>query len=556
VHSLTSRVLVVAGLALAAQCTRHATDGDPASTAVAYAEPASTPLAAHRSTGPARAHDTLVLFDDTGPYAWLGELYATALVSLASHFGGWAAAPVARYRAGDARDYGAVVYLGSTFDQPLPEAFLDDVLHGVRPVMWIAHNVWQLQQRDPSFVTRFGFATATYDTSEIRAVRYKATILSRSPRNTGGVMRYAELDGTKTTTLAQAVRADGSLLPWAVRSGSLTYVGEAPFAFIDPGDRYLAFCDLLFDTLAPGTTERHRGLVRIEDVHPETPPEALRALTDRLSAARVPYSLAVIPVYRDPNGAHHGGAPREVTLADAPGLVEVLRHALGHGGHLVLHGLSHQYANAPNPYDGVTASDFEFFRAHLGAAGETVLDGPVAEDGAAWALARVDRALLTFDAAGLPRPSVFEYPHYAGSVVDSRAIRTRFDTVYQRETYVSHTLAGGTPDYAHTLQLYFPFVVDDIYGWRVLPENLGYYAPAATAGVPAHGVADIVAAARAGLVVRDGFASFFFHPTFDADALERIVVELQALGYEFTSPQRLKARSPPGTAHRAVEDGP
>ncbi len=72
--------------------------------------------------------------------------------------------------------------------------------------------------------------------------------------------------------LARAVRADGSSFPWAVRSRNVTYVGEVPFTYTSETDRVLIFADLLFDALAPDTRERHRALVRLEDIHPRTRP--------------------------------------------------------------------------------------------------------------------------------------------------------------------------------------------------------------------------------------------------------------------------------------------
>jgi chitodextrinase len=68
---------------------------------------------------------TLILYDSTGPYAWLGESYATLTANLSSHFGAWTAMPVTNYRAGQLSGFGAVVYIGSTYDEPIPLAFLD-----------------------------------------------------------------------------------------------------------------------------------------------------------------------------------------------------------------------------------------------------------------------------------------------------------------------------------------------------------------------------------------------------------------------------------------------
>ena len=85
-------------------------------------------LALSQAPGANAATKTLVLYDKTGPYAWLGEIYAQQAANLVSHFGAWTAHPVGGYKAGELAAYTGVVYVGSTYDEPLPVAFLDDVL--------------------------------------------------------------------------------------------------------------------------------------------------------------------------------------------------------------------------------------------------------------------------------------------------------------------------------------------------------------------------------------------------------------------------------------------
>ena len=48
-----------------------------------------------------------------------------------------------------------------------------------------------------------------------------------------------------------------------------------------------------------------------------------------------------------------------------------------------------------------------------------------------------------------------------------------------------------------------------------------------------------MAAAQKNLVVRDGFASFFFHPYLDISYLQQTVAGLKAVGYSFVSPSSL-----------------
>src|SRR3954451_12574827 len=78
-------------------------------------------------TGAIGTGKTLVLYDNTGAYGWLGEVYAEQTANLVSHFNAWTAHPVGQYTAGEINSYNAVVYVGSTYDEPVPVAFLDDV---------------------------------------------------------------------------------------------------------------------------------------------------------------------------------------------------------------------------------------------------------------------------------------------------------------------------------------------------------------------------------------------------------------------------------------------
>lgn len=504
----------------------------------------------HRPPDPQPAHPmattatvpsgTLVLYDKTGPYGWLGELYAIAAATLARHFGTATCKPVANYVVGDMAKFKAVIYIGSTYDEPLPVGFLDDVLkNGATRVLWMYGNIWQLANRAPNFVGTYGYNPWVFDTATITAVAYKGTSLARDPLNASGIMSYSTLDAAKVTTLATAKKSNGTQIPWAVRSANLTYFGEIPFAYIGPNDRYLAFCDLLYDALAPTTPVRHRALVRLEDVSPEEDPATLRSIIDYLYSVGAPFSIAVIPVYTDPRGYYNGGVAKTVRLKDRPAMVSALKYATTRGGTLVLHGYTHQFGSALNPYSGVSADDFEFFASHINSANSVIYDGAVPGDSATWALSRITAGQAELQGVGLVIPTIFEFPHYAGSPTDAKAIRTKYATAYHRGLYFSGGLGLTAENLQRSIGLYYPYTVTDIYGWRVLPENLGNYEPEAYNNHPPRLAADLVATAKANLVIRDGVASFFFHPYFPLAELKAIVVGVKAAGYTFVSPSSL-----------------
>ncbi|HEX3763120.1 MAG TPA: DUF2334 domain-containing protein [Kofleriaceae bacterium] len=481
----------------------------------------------------------LVLYDTTGEWGANGEIYATGAVNLASHFGSWTAKAAVAYTCGELASYDAAIYIGSTFDEPLPACLLDDVLASTRPVIWAFYNIWQLARHRPTFGATYGWTPGALDFSSIAEVDYKGHALARYAANRDGILGTRVTDPTKAAVLAVAKRADDTTLPWAIRSGTLTYVGEIPFTYMTEEDRYLAFADLLFDALAPTTPERHRVLLRLEDINPSNNPAQLRAVAEYLYAQRIPYGFGVIPEYRDPAGHYHHGTPTRSTLDQNPDLVAALRYMLGHGGVMVMHGVTHQWDTDPNPYSCVTTEDFEFYRVTQNADQTMNYIGPLPEDSLAWAAGRMDDGKLDFARAGLAAPQIFEVPHNAGSVNTYSAIATRFAARWERAVYFPGLLRGTGPEYTRVFGQLFPYVVRDVYGMRVLPENLGNIRPVSFQRSAVRLPADILHAADENLVVRDGVAGFYFHCTFDLQYLKDTIDGLRALGYTFADPDQL-----------------
>lgn len=499
------------------------------------------PLISAAATTPAGASPNtraLILYDVSGKWGWLGGLYATLTANLAGHFGQWTAEPAAEYERGEVERYAALIYIGSTYGERLPTELLDDVLRTSRPVLWVNDNILQLEARAGDFSARYGWRPLQLDHSTVAEVRYKGTSLTRWARQSDGIMRSVLSDRSRARILAEAVRHNGSTFPWAIRSSNLTYVGELPFVYTSETDRYLAFADLLFDALAPRTPERHRALVRLEDVNPRTDPDELRAVADYLHSKGIPFGFGVSPYYRDPQGRED--EPRELRLSDAPQLVAALKYLQQRGGVLVGHGYTHQWDGASNPYNGISGDDVEFYRVTETKDGEIHQLGPLpGDDSIAWAEHRIVAANREFAAAGLSPPKIFEFPHYAASDRGYRAAARRFAVRWERSMYFPGLLDDGPIRYQGLEGQFFPYVVEDVYGSKVLPENLGSIAPRQWHSYKSRLPEDLVRAARANLVVRDGFAAFYFHPFLELDYLKRTVEGIRAAGYTFVDPASL-----------------
>ncbi|MFH8369684.1 DUF2334 domain-containing protein [Streptomyces sp. NPDC018031] len=503
---------------------------------------------------------TLVLYDTAGPYGHLGELYAMGVANLGGHFGTVTAKPVQDYTSGLLEEFDATVYIGSTYyggeiPDAVPQDLYLDILLSERPVLWVGSNIWNMANAISlqEFEYRYGWdpTTSFYESNgsvgQIGKVRYKGQELTRKiPAGAdGGVLHPNVKTGAgypAVTEVAQAVdTAQGTeqTFPWAIRSANLTYVGEIPFTYVSETDRILAFQDLLFDVLAPQTPEQHRALLRLEDITPMSDTTKLRAIADYLKSKNIAYGINVIPVYNDPKGVQNNGVPRTVRLAHRPALVNTLKYMLANGAVLMDHGYTHQYGNADNPYNGLTGDDFEFFRAHVDQGNYVVYDGPVAEDSADWAQSRITSAFAEFARVGLPKPKLWTTPHYAASATDYKVFGQNFAARLERSLYFSGTLRGTEPDAGRYLGQFFPYPVTDVYGTKVLPENLGSYEPEGHNNNPPRLAADLVKGAQANLAVRDGFASFYYHPYHPVEPLKETVEGIQALGYSFVSPESL-----------------
>ncbi|KAA2258836.1 DUF2334 domain-containing protein [Solihabitans fulvus] len=491
--------------------------------------------------GASAAQRTLVLYDTTGQWGWLGEAYAVEAANLVSHGSAYVLHPVATYTAGELANYTGAVYVGSTYDEPLPLAFLDDVLSGSRPVLWMNDNIWQLTQRAANFSTQYGWNWVQFDFGNSTTVTYNNVALQRDPLAApSGLLQTQVVDATRATVLATASGGSGGTMPWAIRGGNLTYVGEIPFSYVGPSDRYFAAADLTSQLANPATPSRKRALVRIEDVGADADPADLRAVADYLYSQRVPFTVAVISQYLDPNGVNNNGVPVSTSLAQAPDVASALRYMRARGGTLLMHGYTHQYSNVANPYDAVSADDFEFYLAHIDDANNVIYDGPVPEDSASWAQNRVNSSKLNFLMAGLPAATIFEPPHYAASAVDYTVFAANFGVRYDRGLYFggwcpAGACGTGTPNYAEIYGQYFPYLVRDIYGSAVVPEDLGNVEPEPFNNHPPRLPADILASAAAAAVVRDGVQSFFYHPYLGTAYLQQIVTGIKGMGYQFVS---------------------
>lgn len=513
----------------------------------------------------------LIVYDaPTGtPYAKLGSAYAIMLQNLLGHFDTTVEAiPAQSYTAGKLNNYHTTFYLGAVYDSPLPASLLADISTTSQNVVWFRYNVWALAwDAQYNFNSRTGLsfsglrsmnaaptpaspAPGFFDTVRYKGLDFVKYYKYDSHTNAingdpdVGVMQI--IDPAKASTFIPIKNSTtGEVIPYIARAGKFWYFADMPFSYIGPRDRYLVFADVLHDILGVNHEESHQAMVRLEDVDATVNPTNMRKLVDFLYKKSIPYSVATIPEYVDPFGKYNGGVPERIPFSQASTLRNSLNYALARNGEIVQHGYTHQYGSRLNANSGVSGDDFEFWdaTANTPLAAETPTNNYAAD--------RIETGRKDLAAYGYT-PVAWEFPHYQASARSMRAVPGLYSKTYQRQVYYTSDdpkLNGGG-DYA--VGQFYPYVIKkDYYGQKVLPENLGNFEydlswidPKATL---VYTWQDITLNAKYAYAVRDGFASFFFHPflvdpSLSLPALQdfkNAVNSITNMGYRWTSPRRL-----------------
>ena len=151
----------------------------------------------------------------------------------------------------------------------------------------------------------------------------------------------------------------------------------------------------------------------------------------------------------------------------------------------------------------------------------------VPEDSSVWVGDRVSSALALLHDANLAT-SIWETPHYIASHIDNQYFAKTFQAI------IGHVLYFDEHSMEHHAEQFFPYVIQkDTYGQKVIPENLGCLSPVPWFNLPVRTVDDIVISAKRNLVVRDAWASMYYHPYLGLTYLQQLVPAIKALGYEF-----------------------
>jgi uncharacterized protein YdaL len=310
----------------------------------------------------------------------------------------------------------------------LPTNFLHALTNRHRPLLWVGYGANELEDLPP-FQGDFIF-------SKLYPEKHASNIVYRS--KTWNVPVYpwipARLASNSTSRVLMTVQDQGQARPLAWQLSNFMFVATVPLW----GTVSHLFSDLLLDFFQVKEVPDSRLFLRLEDYHAHSNHGEFQRATDYLHARKIPYMVAVTPVWRDPEFGM-------IENLDAnPEFVTGLRYAQQRGGRLVMKGCT---------YDG---SKLEFW--------DTRLDRPMQGEEGEEYRRRIHESVRLMLKHGL-FPLAWETPASAASRSAYTAIAEVFSTGVERLQLSDTTSRETYVTSAPTL---------DRHGRLIIPENGGY----------------------------------------------------------------------------------
>ncbi len=493
-----------------------------------------------------------------------GRMYVIGLQNLLGHFPAIQQYiyPVETYQAGQFDRCEANIYIGSYFNNNLPDVFIRDFVTTKQNVAWLGYNIEQLGSQaltDLWSVSLVSYQTTNWNKLDANGrpgiyndYLYKGETFERCsypypPKSPEFINHYTHdydiallkplnASANKYVVAWGQFTLDKKKTPYIIRNKNHWYVADNPFSFICDGDRYFIFADVLFDILnePPQNGGKKFAFVRYEDVSPRQRLTNITTIADIFHKLQVPYTIAIIPIYTDPLHIYQFGS--YIEIKDNPYFMEALKYSASKGASFIMHGVSHQHINSKNPFSGVTAEDFEFWDKNN--------ERPIKEDSVAYILNRLTYGYTLLANAHI-KVNGWMTAHYSASPLDNVILGQVFTWDVGRGNYFVSKVKNLQPlldqltfdqagvsteinakrlsflkdlkvetlDPDSQLNQIFPYeIYGDYYGRRIIPEDMGNLQPFINNQViTTHSVADILRDAKRYRVLRDVWASYFIH---------------------------------------------
>lgn len=453
----------------------------------------------------------------TEEYTAGGGIHARMLANLIGHYRNINVkiSPIKEYTSEEAKKAEHIFYIGTVYDEKLPQEFIDEVKSG-RSVVWINYNIWNLGQEGLNSLGLNFDELHVANSPELynktfNKIQYKGSVYKKH-------LAYMEMNQVtpnsgKVKILANAINGKGESIPYALRSGDFWYIADNPFIYIHPTDRYLVMADLVHSILGSKKSCEAKAMLRIEDLGARDHPLGFQSLLNTIEQVKIPFAMTIIPKHYS-NGV-------EYSWKQNGEMLNLLYRALDMGGIPIQHGYLHAYEGLKNP-NGISGSDWEFWNHKE----NTPISGLTPEA----AERRIKKGRDILLDLGI-YPLIWTTPHYEADTKLYSAINNKYPNALEGRVYKEDGYRSGQ---------FFPYAVRDSYNSLVYPENLGYIRSG-------YGISQILEAARLNRNLHCPTASLFVHPYLfnpeytgkDAvkpEDFKRMIQEIQDMGYRFVSP--------------------
>lgn len=314
---------------------------------------------------------------------------------------------------------------------------------------------------------------------------------------------------------------DKTVYPIVIKNGLHYYVAIDNFH----SDKKIMMGELLHDIFKSEHEEYQQAFIRLEDIHPLVDPQNVKEIVDILKEKNIPFMMAVIPVYTNPETG------KQFHFSDSPKLLKVLKEAQQNGGSIVLHGYTHQfrksetgegfefwdvenntpvYSKANAEFTLRTENEFSNQDAYKAYMNELI------DYETSYIKAKITRGIQELTNYGL-YPLAFEAPHYTMSQNGYQVISEFFST------YVGQIQLS---DRDWEIMDTTPYVTSPSFlgGLELIPETMGYVIPDNEQAIE-----EMMARAESYQKTNDGMLGAFYHPYLGAERFTKLIEQMEVL---------------------------
>ncbi|WP_085506063.1 DUF2334 domain-containing protein [Thalassobacillus devorans] len=392
----------------------------------------------------------------------------------------------------------------------LPQRFHAAVESFDGPVVALGYNYEQLGDR-------FSFA------EPIDIKKFNEMYLASNPEKKikVSIQQISAIEPDENSEVLAWTKGGHITHPLVTKNDNNYYVGISEIDY----NVSIILAETLHEVFQQAHDQHYQGYIRLEDIHPLVDPRKLKQVAEVLKEKEIPYMIAVIPVYVNPETGAYSH------MSDYPKVLEVLKYMQKNGGTVVQHGYTHQYratetgegfefwdvrndspiyksADDPNPIKGPAdfkaEEDYQKYLKELQAFEKSYVEE------------KITKGIHELSGFGL-KPLAFEAPHYTMSQNGYQTVANHYST-YVGQLQLSDKdweTMDSTPYITN------PSMLD---GMTLLPETLGYVQPDNTEAMDI-----IMAKAEKQLIVRDGMLSVFYHPYLGVDKFKELLERLETL---------------------------